>query len=156
MASPRWGTSSPVIDTMSLSAPRPVEQRLDEMNQLLWDFVGGRTPLTASDVFDRVHDFAADESCLHAYDRGAEPDQVLAILEAFADAASAVYAGQHGISSATLTLNYLGLVRHLAFENPGLEVSDRWRCDVDRLSRAADDPDLTIDGLVVLMSYGGV
>lgn len=155
MASPRWGTSGPVADTKVPRACRPIERRLDELNQLLWDFVGGRTPMTAADVFDRVQDFAAAESLLYACGRGVEPDQVLAVLEAFADAASVSYAGQHGISSPALTLNYLGLVRHLAFEHPGLEVSDRWRGDVDRLSRAADDPHLTVDGLVVLMSYGG-
>ena len=126
------------------------------MNQLLWDFARGSTGATAADVFDRVQDFAHHESRLHTFGLGVDPEQVLALLEAFADATSAHYAGQHGITSPTLTLNFLGLVRQLVFEHPHLDVSDRWRHDVDRLARSADDPDLTIDGLVVLLAYGGV
>lgn len=137
-------------------ADRSPRRRLEEMNQLLWDFVCGRTHLTARDVFERVHDFAHYESRLHRHGLGIEPEHVVDVLEAFADAASASYAGQHGIRSSTLTLNYLGLIRELVFDHPHLEVAARWQSDVERLARSADDPELTIDGLVVLLSYGGV
>lgn len=154
MASP--ASIEPFGDRISRRANRSIERRLGEMNQLLWDFVCSRTHLTAREVFIRVQTFAQDEAHLHHRGHGVEPEQIIDVLEAFADAASVAYAGQHGISSATLTLNYLGLIRDLAFGNPHLEVASRWRSDVERLARSADDPDLTTDGLVVLMSYGGV
>jgi hypothetical protein len=156
MASPPWGTDGPFAEQMTQRSSRAIERRLDEINQLLWDFTCGRSHRTALEVFDEVHDFAFYESRLHHHGLGVAPELILDVVEAFADAASVAYAGQHGISSATLTLNYLGIVRQLVFEHPHLDVCDRWKHDVDRLAPSGADPHLTMDGLVVLLSYGGV